>query len=568
VRRAADAVPRERFYRWAAALLFIAALAVVLATFADYGITWDEHYHEAYGQYVLDYYLSLGRDTLALTYHNLWLYGGAFDGPVALFKRVSPFGSYESAHLMNALVGLVGVLGAYRIGALLGGARAGFWAALLLLATPSWYGHMFNNPKDIPFAAGMTWTLYFMIRAAPHFPRVPTQITLKLGLALGLTLGVRIAGIFALIYLGAALLVWLALRLREAGLAVSLRDSLRVGFGFVLPSLAVAWTIMLAAWPWAQQNPLVRPFESLRIFSNSPWNLDTLFDGRLVNSLHLPADYLPVYFAVKTPELILVLLAVALALAIAGWRRIGPIPQWPVFASYFMLGFALVFPFAFFVVFRPVSYDGIRHFLFVLPPMAAVAGVVLARLLVTLRDRPLWMRTTFAAVILAYLGWHGRFMVELHPNEYVYYNQIVGGVDGAENRYELDYWGNSYHEAVDRLVDYVADEEAKTGVQRSYRVMVCSSGTSAAYFFPKYFLLSGDDAEADFYISSTRLGCDNEYDGDVIITVERDDAVLSVVKDRRRLRALAPERLARLDHRHVERHHPGLTSDWDLLDFE
>lgn len=568
LRHSPDGGARDSFYRRATALLFAAALILVLTTFVDYGITWDEHYHEAYGQYVLDYYLSLGRDTLALTYHNLWLYGGAFDGPVALLKLVSPFGSYETAHLLNALVGLIGVFGAYRIGSFLGGPRAGFWSALLLLAMPSWYGQMFNNPKDIPFAAGMTWALYFMIRAAPHFPRVPPAITLKLGLALGLTLGIRIAGIFGLIYLGAALLVWLGLRLREAGGAASIRDSLRVGFSFVIPSLALAWTVMLAAWPWAQQDPLTRPFESLRIFSNNPWDLDTLFEGRLVNSLHLPADYLATYFAVKTPELVLVLLLAAAALVVAAWRRGPRVPSWPAFGAYFVLGFALIFPFVFFVLFRPVSYDTIRHFLFVLPPMAAIAGIVLARLFVALAERPAWMRAAFAAIVVSYLGWHGRFMVELHPNEYVYYNQIVGGVDGAENRYELDYWGNSYHEAVDRLVDYVTDEEAKTGVQRSYRVMVCSSGISAAYFFPKYFLLSGDDSEADFYISSTRLGCDTEYDGDTIITVERDDAVLSVVKDRRRLRAVAPNRLARLDHQHVQRQHPGLAAEFDFLDYE
>lgn len=557
-RPAPEEAAGERLYRRATVLLFAVAFAVIFATFADYGITWDEHYHEAYGRHVLDYYLSLGRDTLALTYHNLWLYGGAFDGPVTLLKRVSPFGNYETAHLVNALVGLLGVLGVYRIGKALGGARAGFWSALLLLAIPAWYGHMFNNPKDIPFAAGMTWTLYFMIRAAPHFPRVPADITLKLGLALGLTLGVRIAGIFALIYLGAALLLWLALRLREAGFAAGLRDALRAGFGFLLPALAVAWAVMLAAWPWAQQDPLLRPFESLRIFSNNPWNLDTLFEGRLVNSLHLPADYLPVYVAIKMPEIVLVLLLAGAALAVAAWRRSGRLPPWPAFGGHFALGFAAVFPFVFFVLFRPVSYDAMRHFLFVLPALAATAGLVLAHLFAALAARPAWIRTAFAAIVVAYLGWHGRLMVELHPNQYVYYNQLVGGVQGAENRYELDYWGNSYHEAVERLVDYVADEEARTGTRRSYSVMVCSSGTSAAYFFPRNLLLTGDDQKADFYISTTRLGCDDEYDGDTIVTVERDDAVLSVVKDRRRLRATAPDRLARLETPTVERHHPGL----------
>lgn len=141
-------------------------------------------------------------------------------------------------------------------------------------------------------------------------------------------------------------------------------------------------------------------------------------------------------------------------------------------------------------------------------------------------------------------------------------------MDGAEDRYELDYWGNSYHEAVDRLAEYIKDEESRTEVSRVYRVIVCSSGTSAAYFFPKNLVLSGDEKKADFYISNTRLGCDKVFDGDTIITVERDDAILSVVKDRRRLRATAPERLeARLTGQPT-RQHPGVPLDvLDVMDY-
>jgi hypothetical protein len=557
------------FYRYATLALFAAALIVVASTFADYGITWDEHYHEAYGRYVFDYYRSGFRDHTALTYHNLWLYGGAFDGVVALLKTVSPFGSYETAHLLNALVGLLGVLAVYRIGCVFDGARGGFWAALLLLAIPSWYGHMFNNPKDIPFATGIAWSLYYMIRAAPHFPRVPASIIVKLGLALGLTLGIRIAGVFALIYLGAALTLWALLRWRDSGFRAAWAESWRAIGGFLLPSLLVAWAVMLAAWPWAQQDPLFRPFQSLSTFSNNPWNLDTLFEGRLVNSLHLPADYMSVYFAVRLPELVLLLVAVAVALAGAGLARRRSLPAWPELGPYFVLGFAAAFPFVFFVVFRPVSYDGIRHFLFVLPPLAAISSIALGRLFDALAAQPGWARTAFAATILTYLGWHGGFMRELHPHQYVYYNQLVGGVDGAEDRYELDYWGNSYHEAVDRLVDYIKDEEERTEVSRAYSVIVCSSGTSAAYFFPKNLVLSGDEKKADFYISNTRLGCDKVFDGDTIITVERDDAVLSVVKDRRRLLATAPERLeARLVETVMNRQHPGVALDiLDVMDY-
>jgi hypothetical protein len=209
-----------------------------------------------------------------------------------------------------------------------------------------------------------------------------------------------------------------------------------------------------------------------------------------------------------------------------------------------------------------VSYDGIRHFLFVLAPIAATAGIVLDRIFAALAERSWLWRSAFSSVVGAYAVWHGAYMAELHPNQYVYYNQLVGGVAGAENRYELDYWGNSYHEAVDRLAGFVAEEEERTGIRRGYRVIVCSSGTSAAYFFPKNFRLAVTPQEADFYISVTRLGCDKEWEGDTIITVDRDNATLSLVKDRRRLRDAAPDRLtAGLRPGHAPYQHPGLTLD-------
>ncbi len=553
-------VASDRAYRWATAVLFAAALALVFATFQDYGVTWDEHYHDTYGKDLLAYYLSGFRDTAALTYHNLWLYGGAFDTPTALMKRILPFGDYETQHLMIALAGLLGVAGCTRLAAFLGGARAAFWAAALLLLTPVWYGQMFNNPKDVPFAAAMTWALYYTVRAVPELPAVPRAVVVKLGIAFGLAFGVRIAAVFAVINLAAPCGLWLALRLREAGPRIALRETGRALCRFLLPSGAIAYAVMLAAWPWAQAEPLVRPIEAAWIFSHSPWDINTLFDGRLVNSLHLPADYMVVYFVVEMPEIVLALLAAAAVLAIAGLPRGGKLPAWRFVGGPVTLAFAFVFPFVFFILFRPVAYDRIRHFLFILPPMAVIAGLTLDRIYAGLSRRAPVVRGAFSSVVAAYLLWHVAAMAALHPDEYVYYNTLVGGVDGAAQRYELDYWGNSYREAVQRLAAYVKDEEARTGIHKTYRVLVCAEGSSAAYFFPPDLVLARDEREADFYLSVTRLGCDREYAGDTIITVDRDGTTLSLVKDRRRLQALAPDELEErpVAGRMVMAEHPGL----------
>lgn len=50
--------------------------------------------------------------------------------------------------------------------------------------------------------------------------------------------------------------------------------------------------------------------------------------------------------------------------------------------------------------------------------------------------------------------------VRLHPYEYVYYNSLIGGVDGAVRRFETDYWGISFKEAMG-YVNSVAPEGAR-----------------------------------------------------------------------------------------------------------
>jgi hypothetical protein len=51
--------------RMSLGLVFI-AMALVVSTFRDYGVTWDEDVHNWYGNFVLNYYLSLFGDKTAL----------------------------------------------------------------------------------------------------------------------------------------------------------------------------------------------------------------------------------------------------------------------------------------------------------------------------------------------------------------------------------------------------------------------------------------------------------------------------------------------------------------------
>ena len=547
----------QKTWRRAALAGLALAVLVVLATFQDYGITWDAPYHMANGKHVLAYYATLFEDRTVLTYHNLYLYGGAFDGLVALANLVSPLGEYETSHLLNALVGLIGVIGCWKLANTLGGVRAAFLAALFLMVTPAWYGHMFNNPKDIPFAAAMTWSLYYMARLGESLPNPSRGLVAKLGIVLGLTLGIRVGGVIAFFYLGIVVAAHLIARWRTEPLQETALVAWRIGLHALLPAAAIAYVVMLLGWPWAQQDPINNPLAALRLFSHIKWDIDVLFEGRLVNSMHLPADYLPVYFAVTLPEVVLALLLLGIPIAIGAVLMRRAAKGAAVQPGRTLLFVAIAFPFAYFILLRPVTYDGIRHFLFVLPPIAVAAGLVADYLLD--RARAGTPRHVVAGVFAAAIAWQIGTMVRLHPDEYVYYNELVGGVDGAEENFELDYWGNSYAEAVTELADYLR-RETPGGPKQVYRVAVCSSGTSASYFFPPFLTMAKDEYDADFYIAVTRLGCDAEMEGNEIIRIERDGATLSVVKDRRRLKIEHPERL-RLAGPPTVRVHPGAIND-------
>jgi hypothetical protein len=512
--------------------LFVLLGLVVIATFADYGVTWDEDVHNWYGVFVLDYYLSLFQDGRCLNWLNLYNYGAAFDTIAAALNRFSPFGTYETRHLLNGFLGVLGIAGSWKLARSLGGPRAGFIAAVLLLAIPNYYGQMFNNPKDIPFAVGMVWSIYYMVRIIPLLPQPKWSLVAKLGVATGMALGVRVGGLLIFCYLGLLLLCFVLWRSIETP---SPRRILADGFAscwrVLLPTIVVAYPVMLLFWPWAQESPIANPLQSLIFFSHETFPYRTLFAGHYFAASDLPWVYLPTYIILALPELVLALALAAPIGAFVVIRRL-PVPErrdWIL--RHGLMAFAIVFPVAYAVEIKAVLFDGMRHFIFLLPLIAVAAALVADRVVNWLAGFE-YRRPIYAAIALYGMA-HFSMMAMLHPNEYVYYNGFVGGVEGAQGLFKLDYWANSYAEAVDGLENYLETQYGLDFMDRDFTVAVCGPPISADYFFPKNFTFSEDREHADFFIAFTKDDCNKSLPGTEIFRVERMGALLSVVLDRR-----------------------------------
>jgi len=151
-------------------------------------------------------------------------------------------------------------------------------------------------------------------------------------------------------------------------------------------------------------------------------------------------------------------------------------------------------------------------------------------------------RSMIYIALAFYCGIHLSIVTILHPNQYVYYNAFVGGIEGAQRKFTLDYWANSYAEAVRGLENHLRAGFGPDFESREFTVAVCGPPYSARYYFPENFRFIKEDDQADFFVAFTEYDCDRSLPGRPIYEVERMGALLSVVIDRRDI--LAEQRRA------------------------
>jgi hypothetical protein len=526
---------RRSLWEIAAGGLLAAFAILIVVTFRAYGVTVDEKHSHLNGRYFIDWYTSGFQSRAIVDEGNQRLYGSFFNAISAFIADHSPLGLYETGHLVIAVSSLIGVLLAYLLGKRLAGPMAGFFSAALLLLTPVYYGHSFMNPKDIPFAVTFLASVYYLIVSFDHLPRLGLKRTIVLGVVIGLTLGIRVGAVMLFGYLAVLVLLWFFTKHRvnpSYGVSEARRDLPAAAVSFIGVGI-VAWIVMLAWWPYGQLSPILNPLRGLRRAANfTDYDAKALYRGEFIRSDSLPWDYLPTWFAITLPEFYAVILAVGLAALLVRRLRGSPSASESSHSEKIaFLIFATVFPLATAMVMHPILYDGNRHFLFVIPPLAVLAGVTLAWLLTSGLTRPLKMAVGGIVAVIALIT--AVDMIRLHPYEYIFFNRSFGGLRSALGRYETDYWGVSHKEGVDWLIaNYKPD--APPG---SIRVANTAADYQTSYYLEanrssaQRFVPVGKRENPDVMLSITRFDVHLLYPGKVLHVVRRMDTPLLYVTE-------------------------------------
>ena len=325
------------------------------------------------------------------------------------------------------------------------------------------------------------------------------RVILPAGIILGLTVSIRIFGVWAGV-LVAGYVLW------KSGSRAWL----------VLAAYALtAITAMYLTWPYLWPDPIGHFMETVQIMSQHPWPGNVLFNGATYPANDLPASYMPLLLAIQLTEPVWPLFFAGLAIAIFGFlRKRNELRE--------LLALTLawfILPLVAFIILRPTLYDNFRQSFFIVPPIFFMGGLAFDQI-----RKPMWQVTLMALVILP-----GIFAsVNLHPYEYVYYNQFLGGVEAAVDRFELEYWATSYREAA-REANRIAPPNANVWVDGPAHLF-------SRFARPDFHIYSPQEAErADHYdvvVTLARYDLEKTSfpEAPIVYRVTREGAVFAVIR--------------------------------------
>ena len=195
-----------------------------------------------------------------------------------------------------------------------------------------------------------------------------------------------------------------------------------------------------------------------------------------------------------------------------------------------MLTLAATLPLVIAMVKRPALYNGIRHFIFVIPPMTVLAGLAFARGMDRLREnRRSWQPLALALFAFGLLLPLGE-MIRLHPYQYTHFNHIAGTVRAADDLYMLDYWGLALKQASDGLREELIERQEVPPLGRKWKVAVCGPQRPAQVALGPDFTIGWDSHAADFAMTLGEFYCKG-LTAPVLVEIKRDDVVFARVYD-------------------------------------
>jgi len=527
-----EGAPEDRSAAWMRAygLWAIAAFGAVLglAVLTDFSVTTDE---------VLRARASIGwwnalrnGDVAQYVQGTRAHYGMAFDQlgrALAELDRAltGTDDAFRARHALCLFTALAGLIATHRLARRLADESVAWVSVALLATTPRFVGSAFANPKDIPFAVAVTFAVWACVRAIQS---PSPRSTAWVALAAGLCAAVRPLG--SVFFVIGPLCVWTpAVRLDGRYPWRAMAVARRRGAMQALFALLAGYIVVTALWPVLWVRPPWHLATSSVAIARHIRGSQSLFFGEVYPFNDAPGAYVVGWLAVTLPLAIVV----------------PVVPAWVERARYcvtrlrtpqsslpwlLVLGWVAVPAIVPFVT-TVTLYDTCRQLLFMVPACAILAahGIVAIYRWAALRTSK--RRGAKALVFLACtvaVGESSIRIATLHPYQNIYFNPLIGGLQGAHGRFDVAHYSETYADGFAWLAEHAP---------RPTHVHVLGNGSTTASYYAYRHDLRLNRPTFDYGLSEVRQGWEQVLPGTVIHEISREGVPLLQV---RKLAAMQP----------------------------
>ncbi len=486
-------------------LFFIIYFIIGMFLFTDYGVSWDEPRQRDWG----NEYFNLITHKHPL--ENFWqgkFYGPFFQIILAfqenLFHLQDTRDIFLSFHFTTFLYFFISVIFFYLIAQkIFGKWKYSLLACAMLILSPRIFADSFYNPKDIPLLAIFiisTYTLLFLYEK----PNYLTAIVH--GTASAAAIATRVIGIM----IPAITIVILIFSL------FTRKDVSKFKIGLLgLIYLACTYGFTILFWPVLYFEPAIL-WQSFQYMRDFPYEQMVLYRGGLYHCDEIYRDYLARWISMSTPiPYTLVFIAGSILLFCRVLRNIFN-PGWiKDHICYFLLLYWFFLPFAYVYAMRPCVYSGWRHFYFIYPAfiLIAVAGIeFLYHAISKVAARNNRVRYSLSAffTLLIFLSLVNvlLFIVNNHPDEFLYFNRLAGkSMNEIKQNYEMDYWDVAHRQALEYVLNHddsplIKIIDTTTGLKYNYMILTEEQRNRLYFCYPSedpdYLITEKDDPPEEY----------------------------------------------------------------------
>jgi hypothetical protein len=445
-----------KWSRVATAAFFVALVALGFLLHGSYGLSWDAVNSHINGRVSLAYVLH-GDPTLwafSERYYGVW-----FEMPFVLLEDLLELSKQETYFLRHLLTFLFFVFGVYVFYRLClkrwESSRFALLGAVFLVLSPRIFADAFYNSRDLPTMVLFIVAIFTLSRFSekPDLLRAMTH-----ALACAALITIRLPGLFVP-----------ALTFCIIGLCLFIHKDMRKNWRNMVIVMAVYCALMagltILFWPFLWQHPVSHFLEALTDMSrfSRQINLQVLYLGQFSKASDLPWHYLPVWVAITTPLLSLVLLLVG---TFSACRRFLKrfVPEFRAHLLDLVVLAWFFGPLVAVIGLDSIVYDGWRHLYFVYPALIYIALLGLdAVMQFSKKLRPKGgneLRVTLSVLVCFHLFIVAWFMIKNHPYQNMYFNSLVGNMESARRNFDFDYWGLSFRDGL----EYIAKTDSGSAI--------------------------------------------------------------------------------------------------------